>query len=761
MENLFFKEIKTILEKVCQAFDIDMSAIMIKKSDPTLGKILEPVIYCGEKASNCFPYIEFRWDDSVYANGPPGKTVKTGKPHYVRDTLTDESFKPWREKVSKLGIRSCMSIPLFKEEEIYGISSFYSQKENFFDEEKIKILEASFKTLEDLLYNIIFGELALNEKLKSILKDISNIVNEINISQTSKFEIESVVENILDNIDIYFNTDGSQLIIFNEDNKYFEKTIISKRWKKHFDKPSIENDKDLPPLILTLLKTENFMIVDKDSDYLSISCKEKGLSYVASISSKAIFNKRNYKLIIFLVRQENKKFEEDIKPILELFLKIIGVIIKIFYVSSSIKELEEKLIELEYKDALTELVNQSFFMATLKNIIYNSKIEQANCKDRSCIGIAIIDIDNLGLLNSAYGHIAGDLVIKKVGEEIRKSMRARDIVARLSGDEFGIILEDIDKESLKLVLEKIIKNVENTEIRLGEKDVIRATVSIGSSIFPIDGIELDDLINKAEQALYEAKESKPSFKVYSEAQKSSSFNLLKFIPKAFEEDAFVPFFQPIWDIKHNKLYGHEMLARMKVENKVISAYEFIDTVEKLGLSKKLDKYLLEKALTNYKIPLGYKLFANLSAKAFGDKAYLEELKDIIKEKGAYNRIVFEITEREAVPNILNFDTFFSIMDEVKAELAIDDFGSGYSSLIYMKYIKANYLKIDGTFIKELDINKKDEYLVKYSSELAKSFNLISLAEFVENKNILDKLKALGVELAQGYFLGKPSEKMLF
>jgi FOG: EAL domain len=256
-------------------------------------------------------------------------------------------------------------------------------------------------------------------------------------------------------------------------------------------------------------------------------------------------------------------------------------------------------------------------------------------------------------------------------------------------------------------------------------------------------------------------------KAWWDIRKLQKINIMKssktdLIYKAIEQDLFLPAFQPIRNISDLAIYGYESLARIRMNGAVYSAYEFIDTIEKLNLINKLDFILMEKAFDIFNRfsmdnAIETKLFYNINPGMFKNAKNIDELKKTIRKHNMEGKLFFEITERETLPNLEGFSKFVKIMDEEGIFFVLDDFGSGYSSLNYLKYLPSTpIIKIDGSFIKNCHKNKRDASLVEGIATLAKSIDIIPLAEFVENEEILTELKQRGIELVQGYYTGEPS-----
>ena len=342
------------------------------------------------------------------------------------------------------------------------------------------------------------------------------------------------------------------------------------------------------------------------------------------------------------------------------------------------------------------------------------------------------------------------------------------IVGRLGGDEFAILLPSREETEGILAAELIRKKIE--AFRFAEITG-NLTSSIGVVSYPKHGITAKDIFAKADAAIYLAKEQG-----YNRTRlfQEGDFVLEKMrsrvvwrnrIQKALAEDRLVPWFQPILDLKDNNIHHYEALARMRdVDGSIILPGAFIDIAEEMGLVTDIDRVIIEKTL-RVQVALSKKgvtpsFSVNLSGKELGDEGLLEFLRSRITATGVDpGRLTFEITETAAIRELDKAIKFIRELRSLGCRFSLDDFGVGFTSFKYLKEMEVDYIKIDGSFIRKLHGNKTDRLFVKAIADVAKGMGIKTIAEFVENEEIMRILRDYGVDYAQGYFIGKPAPEI--
>ena len=425
----------------------------------------------------------------------------------------------------------------------------------------------------------------------------------------------------------------------------------------------------------------------------------------------------------------------------------------------SVKAINKYTNDLEYyaaHDPLTGLFNQRVFTDFLEYEIKRSTHHNYP------FALMVIDCDNFKPINDRYGHAFGDMYLQEFARLLEETKRAEDILSRYGGDEFTIILPECDLEGALAISNRIVKAVEDFKLLTTDGGYIGITVSIGISVYPLHAKTAKELFLIADGMMYKVKEDgknavrapmSDDIVAVVKEQKAKSALLLD----AIANNRIVPYFQPIQSSLSGENTIHELLMRIDIDGKIISAYEFIEVAESMSIINRMDLMVIENAFIKIKEE-NYQglLFINLSPKSLVVGNYAESISKLIEEYDIpRDNIVFEITERETVTNFSILEKFVINLKMAGYKFAIDDFGSGFSSFHYIKKFPIDYLKIDGEFILNINRDKKDKAFVHSILTLAQELNVKTIAEYVEDEEIVNTLKEMGIDYMQGFHIGKP------
>lgn len=428
----------------------------------------------------------------------------------------------------------------------------------------------------------------------------------------------------------------------------------------------------------------------------------------------------------------------------------------------SVKAINRYTHELEYyaaHDPLTGLFNQRIFYDLLDYEIKRS--EHHGYK----FAILMIDCDNFKPINDKHGHVFGDLFLQEFAELLSHAKRAEDILCRYGGDEFVLILTEITNDEAMQISQNISTQVRDFKLLAPDDTYASVTVSIGLSIYPDHGATQKELFLIADEMMYKAKESgkdgikSPSHDDILEFVKDQEIKR-EILVDAVSNNRIVPFFQPIHCTQSGKNEIHELLMRIEVDGKIIPAHEFIEVAESMSIINRMDLMIIENAFIKIKEE-NYQgtLFINLSPKSLIVANFTENITSLImKYDIPRERVVFEITERETVKNFALLEKFVLGLKMAGYQFAIDDFGSGFSSFHYIKKFPIDYIKIDGEFIININKDPKDRAFVNSIVTLAKELGVKIVAEFVEDEEIAQTLRSMGVDYLQGYHIGRPQRE---
>lgn len=424
------------------------------------------------------------------------------------------------------------------------------------------------------------------------------------------------------------------------------------------------------------------------------------------------------------------------------------------------KRFEAQLAYFANHDALTGLFNRRHFRAQLEHHLALTQ------RHNQCGALIFIDLDDFKDINDTLGHQTGDELLKNFAALLTQQVRKTDILARLGGDEFAIILPETFASQVYLIVQRIIAALERYLLNTNEHSV-RISASIGVALFPEHGMTADELLAHADIAMYKSKEiGRNRFTVYTPTSdwrvEVESRNVWKSrICEALEEDRFVLYCQPILDIRNNTCTSYELLLRMLgKQGELISPNIFLPLAESSGLICHIDRWVVRQAIgliaAYTEVGKDMRLEVNISGKSLSDN----QLLPIIQQELAITGIdpaslVLEITETAAIADINQACKFIYTLKQIGCQFALDDFGIGYSSFSQLKHLPVDYLKIDGSFIRNLSHNLVDRHLVKAIVEVAHGLSKSTIAEFVTDAQTLQILRQLGVDYAQGYYIGQP------
>ncbi len=443
-----------------------------------------------------------------------------------------------------------------------------------------------------------------------------------------------------------------------------------------------------------------------------------------------------------------------IESILTTLLNVIG----------SVKAIYTYTKELEYyatRDPLTNLYNQRVFWDMAEN-----ERQRARSQGYS-FGLLVVDLDNFKMLNDRYGHAFGDNYLKLLAGKIREALPASDILTRYGGDEFAVILPEADAGRAYETALKVIEAVKQTSLRAPDEKTIRATASVGLAAFPEHSGELNTLFVIANNMMYKAKtEGKnrigvPSREDIHDVLKATEEKTLFLLSVLDHPDRVVPFFQPIMAVADEAIEIHELLMGIEHEGAILPASKFIDMAEGMGIVSQLDYINMEKAFREIR-RTSYQglLFINLSPKSLILSEFLPRVRALARRYGvASEQIVFEITERETVKNPALLDKFVTDLKQEGFKFAIDDFGAGFSTFNYIKMFPVDYIKIEGDFIRNAPKDPTDRAFVKCIVSLAKDLRIQTIAETIEDEAMLEAVRELGADFAQGYHIRPPGREL--
>ena len=440
------------------------------------------------------------------------------------------------------------------------------------------------------------------------------------------------------------------------------------------------------------------------------------------------------------------------------------------------KNSEEKITYYAYYDTLTKLPNRRRFIEQLQQAILTAKRRQEE------LALLFIDLDHFKQVNDTFGHHAGDQLLCQVADKIKECVRVSDVVgldndttyqdvnhvSRLAGDEFTVLLTEFDDvDNVAAIAQRLIDALREPFYILGNQ--IKVSISIGIAFYPDDAVDRELLLQHADAAMYHAKKlGRDNYQFFSKeinAALKDKITLEFDLKQALEtNDQFVLHYQPKINIHTQEVTGFEALIRWQHPTRgLLSPYFFIELAETSGLIVELGQWVLVEACRQAKkwqqsFGKPYQIAVNLSAKQFNKKHLPEQIVQALKETNLNPELLeIEITETAIINNIEETVLLLSELKKLGVKLSIDDFGTGHSSLSYLKKFPVDTLKIDKSFVDDIVVNEKDAAIVHTIIQLAANLGLSTVAEGVEYAGQQSMLQKMGCEQMQGYLFSKPLE----
>ncbi|HFD81572.1 MAG TPA: bifunctional diguanylate cyclase/phosphodiesterase [Gammaproteobacteria bacterium] len=426
------------------------------------------------------------------------------------------------------------------------------------------------------------------------------------------------------------------------------------------------------------------------------------------------------------------------------------------------RELEDQLAYQATHDALTNLINRREFDRRLRHIL--SRPRQVDDHHVLCY----LDLDQFKVINDTCGHIAGDELLRQIASLLKGQIRARDTLARLGGDEFAVLMEHCPLEKARALAERMREVIDEFCFQWQTR---RFSIGVSIGVVPLQpGSTLEDAMSLADSACYAAKEQGRN-RIHichadddTVAARVGEMHWATGVSEALDEDRFLLYAQPILPCNADSSGRRcEILLRLREGNRVIRPGTFMPAAERYNLSTRLDRWVLEHVIRWFDQHRGalemLELCSiNLSALSLCDPAFRDHaLKQLDAAPFLHNRLCFEITETAAISNLSQAVEFIEAFRKTGCHFALDDFGSGLSSLAYLKNLPVDMVKIDGIFVRNISDNDIDRTMVRSVCEIAAMMGKQTTAEYVENARSLEILTGLGVDFVQGYHLGEPVE----
>ncbi len=674
-------------------------------------RTVSPVTWSGLESG----YLDKKitWADDSHGQGPVGKAIRGGQTIIVHDIATEPGFDLWRDDALERGYRTIMVMPIQTDSDIIGTLAIYSTGKNSFDKEEAKLL----KHLGD---NLSHGIRALRARIQR--EKATRALRQSEERFRNIFEHSPVGMMLLDPAFriAHFNPAFSDMIGYRE-------AELFQHGLEHIMSPEI-------------LEAQFIQLRQLNNEHPNHAEEQ---TYIHQ-NGEIIHVTQNTTLIT------------DSKGRPEYYLLQMENI-------TETRRLSERLSFQERHDALTGLPNRRELERRLALLLNNCRVEKSEH------ALCHIDLDQFKIINDACGHLAGDELLRQIAGLLQARIRKSDILARLGGDKFALLMEYCSISQAERVAEALCNEI--YELRFNWEDRrYTPSASIGVVTINENSGELSNILSMAEAACYAAKDAGRNrvhiYRLHDEnlEARRGEMQWAVRIHEALDEKQLRLCIQSIRPARPRTDLGHhyEFLLRMQDKSgKMVMPGAFMPAAERYNLSIELDKWVLQHALgwmaENPRRLRRIGLCSiNLSGHSLGDDAFLQlVLSHLQTGIVPAHKICFEITETQAVQNLGRATNFIRAIKAKGCRFALDDFGSGFSSFKYLRTLPVDYLKIDGSFVRDLATDKTSYAMVRSINQIGKLMGKQTIAEFVENRIILEKLQTIGVDFVQGYAIGKP------
>ena len=426
---------------------------------------------------------------------------------------------------------------------------------------------------------------------------------------------------------------------------------------------------------------------------------------------------------------------------------------------TELKDAEARVAHMAYHDGLTSLANRQLFEQTLILAVERAK------RDETSVAVVFLDLDNFKLVNDSLGHHAGDLLLCELADRLRTSTRETDLVARQGGDEFLMLLADLDPSEAEAAATRVAHRVtEALAHPFGLQGTeFHARGSIGVSVYPRDALDAETLLKNADIAMYRAKRIEPGGHMFFAVEGDDAMSRLSFeqrLRHAVEAQEWVLHFQPVVDLADRRVVGAEALIRWQDHHGIVPPGEFIPVAEELGLIEAIGDWVIDEVATQQRAwrdaGLDLEVSFNLSPRQLWTPRLADRLLMKLRDADVDpSTVQAEITESTAMADPDRTQRTLRELHSWGLRLALDDFGTGYSSLSRLKHMPVDVLKIDREFIRHVDRDVRLAGMVRAMIQVAQSLDMVPLAEGVESESEYVFLRSNGCRLAQGFWFAHP------
>jgi diguanylate cyclase (GGDEF)-like protein/PAS domain S-box-containing protein len=649
--------------------------------------------------------------DEPAGRGPAGTMIREGRYLVCHDIANNAMATPWRDALLEAGFRSIATFPLRNHGAVIGGLSLYAGEEQVFDRQLLDLLS-------EMSSNISFAldGLDVEAQRKSAERLLGASRQQLQLALDGSEQ--GMWDWDLSNGRIYGDARSASILGYQAE----ERVVTNDLWKESV------HPHDLPGVVKALSDHQRGL-----ANLFQAECR------VASQSAEWIW---------IQARGRVTERDENGAPI-----RMTGT----FQDIAERKKNEERMTYLAQYDPLTNLPNRSLFRDRLQQAMLRAH------RHGHSLALLFLDIDRFKEINDTLGHLVGDRVLQAVAERLKLYVRDVDTIARLGGDEYTLILEEITEVSqAEAVAEKILSGLPEPLILEGREIFVSA--SIGITLYPRDAQDIEDLMKRADVAMYQAKhEGRNTYVFNSEGLQMPSSERLDLegsLRRALKQGEFVLYYQPKIEFGTGLIVGAEALIRWNSPTRgLVSPGQFISLAEETGLIIEIGEWVLRTACRQHEMwrKQGFAEFTmavNISPRQLKQKNILEVISSALTDTGLQpNLLELEITEGMLMQK--GMDDLLNRLIGTGVQLSIDDFGTGYANLAYLKRFRVHSLKIDKSFVDGIQTCAEDAAIVTAIIGMAKGLGIKLIAEGVESKQQAELLDRLGCEFGQGYYFGRP------
>jgi diguanylate cyclase (GGDEF)-like protein len=692
-------------------------------------------------------------------SGVIGEVAATRKALLIKDTRKCDQYS----ETEKHHL-STLAVPILVQGKLLGVISSGNTRINYYTKDHLETLyELAFITSIKVsqihkvdALNEIIENLEYSNKIQDALFDIAELTHKTNSSSEFYRHLHQCIKRLTftKNFFVAFLKNEGKTIEFPFAVDEFDQDAIDEQNQGVIFR-SIELDpKNLSITGYTLLKNEPVLLYEKDIRQMLADKVFQIIGSIPTVWLGVPFGKADKKGIVVVQSYSiDFLFQEKDKQLLSFVAK---------HIHNAIERMDaqQALQFSALHDSLTGLPNRSLFSDRIQNAHLRCQKGRSNSA-----AILFLDVDRFKQVNDTYGHHIGDKLLAVIAKAITGTLRKTDTLARLGGDEFAILLDgDITHETILRIIENII-SVMKAPFKIDGLS-ISSSVSIGISTYNKGTDSAESLLIDADHAMYQAKlrgrNQYVFFEELDDPHKSMNVKLEYNFDNAIENHEFIGYYQPLIDLETGCITGVEVLVRW--QHPILGLLfpdEFIPLLEKSGQIVQLDIYMLKLAVNNltswrHWLPETFKLSVNISTLGFSSKMFISYLQEqYCLSPYITSRLCIEITEASLILNADAVNQHLALLKEINIPVALDDFGAGYSSLNYLHQFTFDILKIDKSFIENVNEIKEKALILEAMVNLAQSLKMHTTAEGIETIEQLQKVKEFGCDFGQGYYIAKP------